>query len=68
MPRKPEGDVPLTTAERSARYRALQSGERAEQRSRLMDALRRIQAAPTVRQAREIATEAQLFGVAPKKL
>jgi hypothetical protein len=56
MPRKPIGDRPLTLAERSARLRA----RRAAKESKLLAALRSIQAARTIGEARQIATSAIL--------
>jgi hypothetical protein len=51
MPRKPEGDRPLTAAERQARRRErkLTAG------NEMLAALQRIHAARTIREARQIA-------------
>jgi hypothetical protein len=51
MPRKPEGDKPMTTAERVSRHRRRQT----EQLEALRAALRRIVTIKTAREAREIA-------------
>lgn len=52
MPRKPLGDKPLTLAERSDRFRA----RRAAKERELVAALRSIQTARTIGEARQIAT------------
>jgi hypothetical protein len=52
MPRKPLGDKPLTLAERSDRFRA----RRAAKERELVAALRSIQTARTIGEARLIAT------------
>ena len=55
MPRKPDGNRPLTVAERSARKRQ----RRAEREAELLASMRRIRdEAATIREARQIATEA----------
>jgi hypothetical protein len=51
MPRKPLGDKPLTLAERSDRFRA----RRAAKERELLAALRSIQTARTIGEARQIA-------------
>jgi hypothetical protein len=51
MPRKPLGDKPLTLAERSDRFRA----RRAAKERELLAALRSIQTAMTIGEARQIA-------------
>jgi hypothetical protein len=51
MPRKPLGDRPLTLAERSARLRV----RRAAKKRELLAALRSIQTARTLGEARQIA-------------
>lgn len=54
MPRKPEGDRTLTNAERQARQRV----RKAETLTTYREALERIAAAKTIREAREIAASA----------
>jgi hypothetical protein len=51
VPRKPEGDSPLTAAERQARIRA----RKADRERELIASLERIITARTIREAREIA-------------
>jgi hypothetical protein len=58
MPRKPLGDKPLTLAERSDRFRA----RRAAKERELLAALRSIQTARTIGEAREIAASVIAVG------
>ena len=58
MPRKPLGDKPLTLAERSDRFRA----RRAAKERELLAALRSIQTARTIGEAREIAASVIAIG------
>jgi hypothetical protein len=58
MPRKPLGDKPLTLAERSDRFRA----RRAAKEHELVAALRSIQTARTIGEAREIAASVIAVG------
>jgi hypothetical protein len=57
MPRKAIGVRPLTTAERQQRQRE----RKAEREQKLIAALERIQAAKTVREARDIAASALAY-------
>ena len=61
MPPKPQGDAPLTLAQRQARHHARRVAEAAAtaaERDRYRDALALIASARTVREARRIAAEA----------